>query len=291
METPNQLPSSMCRGCGFADCDSLGRLPDKHHFAGLTLPYEIPGGMLFRCPKCNLVFRSPILTIDQYNQLYAQASAELWQSKTTALRRDQELVKAYIETQRPQGARVLDIGCYTGEFLSALPHKYQKFGIEKCVTAIRQCEESGIRIVCNDLYAVDLVQEKFDIVTAIDVIEHTANPSQFLQCMFTVLSDDGIGVITTGDADNRIWRKMKSDFWYCSPAEHISFISERWLKSNASVNDFRIANFEKFRYRRLKKLKTLAKLALIYGLPLVGIQSKTWNADLSPDHLFAALCK
>ncbi len=291
METLNQLPSSTCRGCGFEYCENLGRLPDKHHFAGLTLSYEIPGGTLIRCPECNLVFRSPILTIEQYNQLYARASVELWKSKTTELRRDQKLVKAYIETQRPQGARVLDIGCYTGEFLMALSPKYQKFGIEKCATAARLCEESGIRIVCNDLYAVDLLQEKFDVVTAIDVIEHTANPSQFLQYMFAVLSDDGTAVITTGDADNRIWRKMKSDFWYCSPAEHISFISERWLQTNASVNEFRISNLERFRYRRLRKLKSFAKLTLIYGLPLVGIRSKTWSADLSPDHLFAALRK
>jgi 2-polyprenyl-3-methyl-5-hydroxy-6-metoxy-1,4-benzoquinol methylase len=291
------LPSSyidtvpVCRGCGFQHCDRLGDLPDSYFFAGLDLSEPIPGGALFRCPDCRLVFRSPILTPYQYNQLYARGSTELWSAKGRAPRTDRRLVKTYIEAQRPQGAKILDVGCNTGEFLSSLSSKYTKCGVENSEGAVRLCKDNGIRIVGDDLYKIGLLDEKFDIVTAMDVIEHTSNPSEFLQRVLHVLADDGIAVITTGDADNHIWRKLKGAFWYCGPAEHISFISERWLQSNAGVNGFRISHLQRFKYDRQSNSRTFGKLAFIYLLPLVGIQPKTWNAHLSADHLFVALRK
>jgi 2-polyprenyl-3-methyl-5-hydroxy-6-metoxy-1,4-benzoquinol methylase len=281
----------VCRGCGSGGCEWLGDLPDSHQFAGLALPNAIPGGALFRCPDCSLVFRSPTLTPNEYNRLYAEGSAKLWINDGGVLRDDQQLVKSYIEERRPQGAKVLDIGCYTGEFLSSLAFRYEKCGIENCVGAIRHCRERGIRIVAEDLYELSRLEEKFDVVTAMDVIEHTLNPSRFLKHVLHLLADGGIALITTGDADNRIWRKLKSAFWYCSPAEHISFVSERWLKSNASVNNFHISHLRRFKYGHINHLKLFGKLCFIYFLPLVGLQSKTWNANLSADHLFVALQK
>ena len=279
----------VCRGCGSQRSERLGDLPDSHRFAGLELSNSIPGGALFRCPDCHLVFRSPILTPDEYNRLYAQGSTSLWINDGETLRDDQQLVKSYIEEQRPQGAKVLDIGCYTGEFLSSLAFKYEKCGVENCAGAIRKCKERGIRVVGDDLYEIGALKERFDVVTAMDVIEHTSNPSQFLERVLHLLADEGIALITTGDADNRFWRKLKSGFWYCSPAEHISFISERWLKSNENANGFHISHLQRFKYGHVSSLKVFGKLCLIYFLPLVGMQSKTWNANLSADHLFVAL--
>src|ERR1700721_2547826 len=125
-------PTPVCRGCGSRGCERLGDLPDSHQFAGLALPNAIPGGALFRCPDCGLVFRSPILTPDEYNRLYAEGSAKLWINDGGVLRDDQQLVKSYIEERRPQGAKVLDIGCYTGEFLSSLASGKKNWGAEKC---------------------------------------------------------------------------------------------------------------------------------------------------------------
>lgn len=287
-----QVSSPVCRSCMSEKCAALGNLPERTEFAGLALPKAIPGGSLYRCQDCGLVFRAPIMTTAEYGQLYAQASANVWVTKSGALRTDQSLVKAYIEGHLPDGARVLDIGCYTGEFLSSLPAKYKKFGIEMSASAAHHCKQRGISIIGGDLYQLSLLQEKFDVVTAMDVIEHTLNPSQFLQSVLGILSDDGVILITTGDSENRIWRKVKAAFWYCSFAEHISFISEAWLQSNATVNNYRIANLRRFKYENRNKLKTLAKLCFIYLSRIFGIQPKaSWSAHVSADHLFAALRK
>ena len=272
------------------NCAAIGALPERSEFAGIALQNAISGGCLYRCNDCHLVFRSPILTTVEYGQLYAQASANVWASEGSALRTDQVLEKEYLEARLPAGARVLDIGCYTGEFLSSLTDKYEKFGIEKSESAVRLCRQNGIRIIGDDLYEVSRLNEKFDVVTAMDVIEHTSNPDHFIDSVLSVLSDDGILLLTTGDSDNAIWRKVKAAFWYCTYAEHISFISEQWLHSNSRVNKFRIAHLRRFKYENRNRLKTFAQLCLIYLYAVFGKQPKpSWTAHVSMDHIFAVI--
>jgi 2-polyprenyl-3-methyl-5-hydroxy-6-metoxy-1,4-benzoquinol methylase len=285
---PNPIP--VCRGCGCKSCLRLGDLPDSREFAGIALPEAIPGGALFRCTACALVFRFPILATGQYNQLYAQASTTVWSAASGTLRMDQNLVKSYLQERWPQGARVLDIGCYTGDFLSALPARYQKFGVEQCQPAARQCERRGITILADDLYQLGALDEKFDVVTAMDVIEHTSNPRDFMSSVLSLLTDDGIALITTGDADNKIWRRVKGAFWYCANAEHISFISTRWLKASARMNHFRVSHIKRFRYMRRSPVMTVVKRMVIYARSTLGMTSKpSWTAHISADHLFAAV--
>lgn len=285
-----ELAPPVCRGCMNQDCEPLGVLPAREEFAGISLPKAIPGGGLYRCNKCSLVFRSPILTEAEYNKLYERASAHVWVTKNPQLRTDQSLVKDYIEHCFPVGAKVLDVGCYTGEFLISLGRKHARFGIEKSESAARHAEKNGIQILRDDLYEAAQLKEKFDVVTAMDVIEHTTNPDLFLKSMLALLTDTGILIITTGDAGNRIWRTVKGTFWYCSFAEHISFISEEWLHSNAKVNNFRVAHLQRFRYETRNHLKTVAKVVLIHVCKLFARQPRSsWTAHVSADHLFAVI--
>ena len=283
-------PTPMCRGCSQFNCESLGQLPDCSEFAGLALSTHIPGGILYRCRRCALVFRSPILTVQEYGQLYARAAGQGWTPKPWTRRNDRALLRNYIEMQYPKGARVLDIGCYTGEFLSSLPVKYEKFGIEKSVKAVQECHKNGIKIVGGDLYEIDLLAQRFDVVVAMDVIEHVLNPNQFLKNALALLFNSGTVLITTGDADNPIWLNEKNAFWYCAPAEHISFISRRWLKTNSNTSQFRIAHMQNFRYETPRYWKTIAIRCLSSLYSLLGRRPHPmWTAHVSEDHLFAAI--
>ena len=123
-----------------------------------------------------------------------------------------------------------------------------------------------------------------------DIIEHTSNPDQFINSVLRILSDDGILLITTGDSANSIWQKVNGAFWYCTYAEHISFISEQWLQLNSGVNKFRIAHLQRFKYENRNRLKTVAKLCLIHLYRFFGWQPKSsWTAHVSMDHIFAVI--
>src|SRR5712671_2143573 len=101
---------TQCRGCGRGNCESIGRLPDARQFAGLRLPKPLPGGVLYRCLSCYLVFRSPICTDEEYGHLYERASPRLWSHRPWTIRNDQELVRRHIEAEYPNAARILDVG-------------------------------------------------------------------------------------------------------------------------------------------------------------------------------------
>ena len=284
--------SAVCRTCMGKDCESLGVLPGRREFAGVALVKEMPGGSLYRCNKCNLVFRSPILPAAEYNKLYERASAQVWVNEMQQLRMDQSLVKTLIENRFPSGAKILDVGCYTGDFLMSLLEIHSRYGIEKSTAAARVAEERGIQILRGDIYEVDQIADRFDVITAMDVIEHMTHPDVFIKNMLTALTKTGILIITTGDASNSIWRRAKCNFWYCSFAEHISFISEDWLNWNAQANNFQVTHLQKFRYEQRSKLKTFAKLSLIHLSRLIGKQIKaSWTAHVSDDHLLVVISR
>jgi 2-polyprenyl-3-methyl-5-hydroxy-6-metoxy-1,4-benzoquinol methylase len=280
----------LCRGCGSDKQEVLGELPDGAAFAGIELTSPIPGGSLFRCHHCALVYRHPILAVEEYNQLYAQAPTDVWAGQRGPLREDQERVRDFILSHRSQGARVLDVGCYTGELLASLGPKYEKFGIEKSLQAAARCADAGITIIGDDLYDCRGVDDRFDVVVAMDVIEHTARPYDFMETAIRLLAPGGVAVITTGDADNPVWRRVKSAFWYCSFPEHISFISEEWLSMHTKALGIQKLAIARFPYYRQPRWKVFVKRFLVRLYLLFGVRGKPmWSAHISHDHILAVL--
>jgi len=236
-----------CRVCGSFNTLNLGPLPEQKYFAGKLLEKKLPESSLFKCFDCMLLVRDPIMQSSQYNALYKNASSEVWLSSVDNLRYDQSIVKAMIIRQNKSNIKVLDVGCYTGELLSSLPESYAKYGIEMSEAAAYVASSRDIKIVSNDLYAID-TQQKFDLITAVDVIEHTENPEDFIQKLMTLLEPHGQLIISTGNTDNRLWKRLKNRFWYSKFPEHISFIGESWLDEICLKNKYTIVDKEFFSY-------------------------------------------
>lgn len=225
----------------------MGELPEQIYFAGKLLNPILPSSRLYECKACFMLARHPILTLTEYNKLYAAADATVWTSTNRALRKDQKLILKMIEDKKIKRCNILDVGCYTGELLAGLPDSYIKFGVEMSSKAASQAEEKNINIIGNDLYQIDF-NERFDIVVAIDVIEHTQNPAEFILNLIKLLKPNGELIISTGNTDSWMWRYLKNKFWYSSFPEHISFVGVNWLKEFATKQNLVVTKMDSFSY-------------------------------------------
>jgi hypothetical protein len=68
----------------------------------------------------------------------------------------------------------------------------------------------------------------YDVVSAIDVIEHVDKPLDLLRAIRDVLATDGIGVLVTPDVGSITARVMRRHWWHFRPA-HIGYFNRHTI--------------------------------------------------------------
>lgn len=223
----------ICPSCTSTQISCLGKIPTANTFARSKLTEPLDGGYLYQCMSCHLHFRYPCPTKQQLDSLYQQGYTDKVAS-IAKYRQDWQIASNWIRSHFQQG-KILDIGCFDGAFLALLDHtQYQRYGIEINQAAAQQAQEKEIIILSHDLADLTAASAlKFDVVVAIDVIEHVLDPLQFLDELAKVTLANGVIIISTGNTDSLAWRFMKSRYWYCAIAEHLTFINPRWYRNAA----------------------------------------------------------
>ena len=233
-----------CPSCNSIAIDAVGAIPPSVHFSGQRLSMPIPGGELHRCRSCHLSFRWPRLTKDELDGLYCQTPVGNWQYSPSS-RTDWRIAEKWIHRYNERG-RILDIGCYDGGFLSFMGEKYKHYGIEINQEAARRARARNIEIVGADFDDIAKLSAEFDIVVAMDVIEHAENPAALLDSMSRAVRSGGLLMVSTGNTESWPWRMMGSRYWYCTVSEHISFINPNWCRYVAPAANLEIVGVEYF---------------------------------------------
>jgi 2-polyprenyl-6-hydroxyphenyl methylase/3-demethylubiquinone-9 3-methyltransferase len=160
--------------------------------------------------------------VDKFNQL-----AHKWWDPTSEFKPLHEInplrVKYIHELSNLKGKKVLDVGCGGG----ILSESMTKLGAE--VTGIDQSEiaikiaslhskENNLNINYKLLNIEDLVKknnQKFDVITCLEMIEHVPNPESIIHCCNELLAENGSIFIST------INRNLKSFLFAIIGAEYI----------------------------------------------------------------------
>ena len=235
-----------CRTCGAEAVKCLGALADGSVFAGQMLQASLPGGRLWRCRRCGFVFRHPLLSDAQYEDLYRGGALGVWDLEKH--RPDFSLVERAIAAVATEHFAVLDVGCYTGQFLASMPQSFELFGIEANQEAAAVAASKGVTIVADTVQALDASSRRYDAITACDVIEHVLDPLEFLRRLAGHLKPRGRLIITTGNCDAWLWRLSGAGFWYCHFPEHISFIGTQWIRRMPARAGLKLVSCTKFNY-------------------------------------------
>jgi len=104
----------------------------------------------------------------------------------------------------PEGLRLLDLGCGAGLAAEALARRgYDVLGMDAAEDAIAaaqaHAEGQGLPLAYRSGLAEDLAAEglRFPVITALEVIEHVANPGDFVATLSRLLAPDGLLFLST----------------------------------------------------------------------------------------------
>jgi len=131
----------------------------------------------------------------------------------------------------------LDIGCNKGFLLaSAIKRSWNVYGIEvvgELLGAFRkhhkEFADQTIVGKINDFH-LKFNNTSFDIITAIDVIEHLENPVKEMQTIYEMLSPNGIFVVQTPDTSCQQAVDKKENWDALKPLEHLHLFSPNNLE-------------------------------------------------------------
>ncbi|MBN1526885.1 MAG: class I SAM-dependent methyltransferase [Candidatus Omnitrophica bacterium] len=210
---------------------------------------------IVRCRACGLEYADampgPQQLKDLYDEKYFRSGGSgtsyfdyLAEEEAMALNAARRLAR--IEEIKPARGKLLDVGCATGVFLKAASGKWDAAGVELSGFASSYAREKrGLAVKTGTLKEAAYPDKHFDVITMWDVIEHLPDPGQDLAAAGRMLKDDGLLVLTTGDAGS-LFARMCGRHWHLyNPAQHLSFFSKKTISLLLEKSGFKVLKIGK----------------------------------------------
>jgi 2-polyprenyl-3-methyl-5-hydroxy-6-metoxy-1,4-benzoquinol methylase len=128
-------------------------------------------------------------------------------------------------------ARLLDVGCATGDWLVAAREAgFEAEGLELSEWSARIARERGFVVHQKRLAA--LAEEHpgtYDVITLMGVIEHFERPREETHHLRRLLKPGGRLVLWTGDVDSILSRALGRKWWYWQ-GQHIQYFTKASLR-------------------------------------------------------------
>lgn len=179
------------------------------------------------------------------------------------------------------GRRLLDVGCDTGAFLESAARLFGvvPVGIDVAARAVASASGRGIECYRADIEHLTEDIGKFDIITALDVIEHVADPLAFLFGIQRLLVPGGIAYIETPNISSMVYRigrtlltlsrSAPSSFRErLFPPQHIQYFTQGGVRALASQSGLEAVQVS----TRILPFSDIAS-SLVIRLGLAGLQT------------------
>ncbi|MCM8785900.1 MAG: class I SAM-dependent methyltransferase [Candidatus Omnitrophica bacterium] len=164
--------------------------------AGNTfLKIKIKNWKIYQCKSCKISFLYPFP--EQIEKIYNEKYFERWYLPTYEQRKKYlERIFLKIEPYIVQKGKVLDIGCGVGIMLELMKEKgFEVVGQDISQFSIEFCKKKGFKVY-SSISEINS-ENRFDLITMIDVIAHIKDPLYYLQKCKKLLKSEGFLIIKT----------------------------------------------------------------------------------------------
>jgi len=126
---------------------------------------------------------------------------------------------------------LLDVGCAMGYFVElANNNGFDAYGFDASEYAIAKARElTKNKCKVGTIQAVKYPAKSFDVITLFDVVEHLSDPIENITKLVTLLKDDGIIVIATGNTDSLAAKVLKRRWTFYTPPQHLHFFTPKTM--------------------------------------------------------------
>jgi 2-polyprenyl-3-methyl-5-hydroxy-6-metoxy-1,4-benzoquinol methylase len=242
----------------------MGKSTPRPHCAVCACPLEgrervsLDGIRLVACGTCGSWTLLPRPSVERQNALHSDSSyfehpyfRERRKAVVAISRRCRlafERLARAIDIGSLERSRMLDVGCDTGAFMQIAHDLYgvDPIGIDVSEAAVAEVKKRGIEAFATDLEHAPSELSDFNIITAIDLIEHVVDPRSFLMSAYRRLRPGGVIYLETPNAQSVIYNvgaavcgvtsaRPRTVFERLFPEQHVQYFTARSLSSLAQA--------------------------------------------------------
>lgn len=212
--------------------------------------FEKIGFTYVLCPDCGTLFVNPRPPAQLLMDFYTQSRStnfwvhEFFQPVAEARREKIFRPRAeYLRDTLPEVSNgvIGDIGAGFGLFLEELSKFWPSvrlIAIEPSGEMIDICREKGLEVIPCAIEDVQGWDDRFDLLTSFNLLEHIYDPDEFLKKVRHLLRPGGYLFLTTLNGEEFdmqvLWEKSKS----VAPPHHLNFFNSRSLAKLLRANNF-----------------------------------------------------
>lgn len=223
---------------------------------------------LFACRDCGFVFANPVPDGEAISAFYAALADEEYSQEDEGRGRNFRIILERLRRLAPEAASLLDVGAASGIFLHlAAAAGFRVAGVEPSVALVADAERRyGLTLFRGTLeqYPVD---EPFQAVTLLDVLEHVTDPKALLAAVERRLAPGGVLVIVTPDVASLAARVCGGRWWHYRVA-HVNFFSRRSLERLLAERGFEVVQRRRFAWHFSLYYLLTRLLPFLKGSPL-----------------------
>jgi 2-polyprenyl-3-methyl-5-hydroxy-6-metoxy-1,4-benzoquinol methylase len=192
---------------------------------------------IVRCSSCGHVYADLQLSDEEMLELYrknyffGEEYSDYLRDKSILqknFRARMQVLKRFLGKDHKS---LLEIGSAYGFFLEVAKPAFERvLGIDITEDGCHYASQTlGMPVVQDDFLAHDFGNERFDVMTMWDTIEHLREPNLYLEKLATMMPTGGLLTFTTGDIDGWNARLRKEHWRMIHPPTHVHYFSRRTL--------------------------------------------------------------